>query len=111
MSLVIHEEVNYPGAMLSGPDNSGRFPEWFVEEQRTAWDEFQSLPAPNRKDQPWCFSNVSLLDLDSFQRVQPVPDNLRRDILERSHAVEEVAGRLVFAGNELILRDVVSEKL
>jgi Fe-S cluster assembly protein SufD len=111
MSLVADEKVRQPGAILSGPDESRQLPDWFVEEQRAAWNEFQRLPAPNRKDQPWRFSNVNLLDLTSFNRSQPLSDQLRGEILERSRALDEVSGRLVFAGDELIQREIVSEKL
>ena len=97
--------------ILSGPDDSRQFPEWFLEEQRTAWAEFERLPAPTRNDQPWRFSNVKLLDLSSFKRSEPVADDLRTWILEQSRALDAVSGRLVFAGDELILRDVISEKL
>jgi Fe-S cluster assembly protein SufD len=66
---------------------------------------------PNRNDQPWRFSTVKLLDLNAFTRSQPVPDAVRNEILERSQALSEVSARLVFAGDELIHRDVVSEQL
>jgi Fe-S cluster assembly protein SufD len=111
MSLLAHDEVMESGSILTGPIQTGELPAWFQEEQRAAWQEFQSLPAPSRKDQPWRFSNVSLLDLAPFKRSQRLPDDSRAAIIEQSRALEEVAGRMVFAGDELVLRDVISEKL
>lgn len=111
MSLVADEKVSESGTILSGPPESRQFPDWFVDEQHKAWDEFQRLPAPTRNDQPWRFSNVKLLDLSPFKRSQPLPDDVRNYVLEHSRALEEVSGRLVFAGDELVLRDVISEKL
>ena len=111
MSLLAHEEVMESGSILTGPIQTGELPAWFQEEQHAAWLEFQSLPAPSRKDQPWRFSNVSLLDLAPFKRSQRLPDDSRAAIIEQSRALEEVAGRMVFAGDELVLRDVISEKL
>ena len=111
MPLVTDKELREPGTILSGPDESRPFPDWFAAEQQSAWNEFQRLPPPHRTDQPWRFSTVNLLDLTPFKRSEAVPEQLRAQILEQSHAVDEVAGRLVFAGDELILRDVVSEKL
>ena len=67
-------------AILSGPLESREFPDWFREQQREAWEEFESLPSPTRKDQLWRFSNVGLLDLSSFKT--PVPTFERR-----SHAM------------------------
>jgi Fe-S cluster assembly protein SufD len=111
MSLLAHDEVMESGSILTGPIQAGELPAWFREEQRAAWQEFQSLPAPTRKDQPWRFSNVTLLDLAQFKRSQRLSDDLRAAMIEQSRALEEVAGRMVFAGDELILRDVISEKL
>jgi Fe-S cluster assembly protein SufD len=98
-------------SILTGPREEGDFPDWFREEQSAAWEQFESLPSPTRKDQPWRFSNVTLLDLASFKRSEKISEDSRAAILDQSHALEEVAGRMVFAGDELVLRDVISEKL
>ena len=98
-------------SILTGPSDSSQFPTWFREEQRAAWEQFESLPAPSRKDQPWRFSNVSLLDLTPFKRSDRLSDDSRAAIVEQSRSLEKVAGRMVFAGDELVLRDVISEKL
>jgi Fe-S cluster assembly protein SufD len=99
------------GGILSGPADSRDFPDWFREQQRAAWNQFESTPSPTRKDQLWRFSNVDLLDLASFKRAGELSDEDRASILDRSHALDKVAARLVFAGDELIHRDVVSEQL
>src|SRR5947209_19482013 len=101
MALLAQDELAQTG-ILSGPDSSRHFPDWFIEDQRLAWEEFQRLPTPTRNDQPWRFSNVKLLDLSAFKRSAPVPEELRLQILEESRALSEVAGRLVFAGDELV---------
>src|SRR5438132_12428271 len=111
MPVATHEPTIETGQILFGPDESRRVPDWFAQQQRTAWSEFERLPMPNRNDQPWRFSTVNLLDLNPFTRSQPVPDAIRSQILEDSQALSEVSGRLVFAGDELIHRDVVSEQL
>ena len=67
MSLVAHDEVKQSGNILSGPVESRDFPDWFREQQREAWKQFQSLPSPTRKDQLWRFANVDLLDLTPFK--------------------------------------------
>ena len=41
-------------------------PGWFRDRQHAAWAQFESLPFPNRKDQPWRFSNVDALDLSRY---------------------------------------------
>jgi len=109
MSLVIHQEEAAP--ILSRPAELRELPEWFRDRQRVAWKQFESLPNPTRKDQAWRFSNVGLLDLAKFQVGGTLTEEERDAILERSRGLDEVAGRMVFAGDQLIQRDVISDQL
>jgi Fe-S cluster assembly protein SufD len=111
MSLVAHDEAVEAGSILSGPVESRDFPDWFREQQRQAWKQFESLPAPTRKDQLWRFSNVDLLDLKPFKFGGTLSDKDREAILEQSRGLDEVAARLIFAGDQLIERDIVSDQL
>src|SRR5438552_13745432 len=111
MSLVAHDEVSQAGSILSGPAALRDFPDWFREQQGEAWKQFESLPSPTRKDQLWRFSNVDLLDLSPFKFSGAQSDDVRDAILEQSRGLDEVAARLIFAGDRLIHRDVVSEQL
>ena len=67
MSSVANHEDAKSGSILSGPAELRGFPDWFRDQQRAAWNQFESLPQPTRKDQAWRFSNVGLLDLAPFQ--------------------------------------------
>lgn len=100
-------------AILSGPaeDASGDLPDWFRQRQREAWSRFAAIPMPARKDQPWRFSNVSALALDPFRIAQPPDEDDRRDILEQSTGLADVAGRLIFADDHLLRRDPLPEAL
>src|SRR5438552_2971260 len=111
MSLVTHEELKQPSPVLSGPAELRELPEWFHDQQRAAWKQFESLPKPTRKDQAWRFSNVALLDLAPFKFGGTLSEEERTAILERSRGLDEVAGRMIFAGDELIERDVISDQL
>jgi len=97
--------------ILSGRVESRDFPDWFREQQRQAWKQFEALPSPTRKDQLWRFSNVDLLDLSPFKFGGILSDDERAAILDQSRGLDEVAARLIFAGDQLIHRDVVSEQL
>jgi len=97
--------------LLTGPVSSRQVPGWFREQQHEAWKQFEALPSPARKDQLWRFSNVDLLDLSQFRMSGPVSDKERSAILEQSRGLDDVAARLVFAGDELLERDSVSEQL
>ena len=105
------DEVSETGSILSGPVESRDFPEWFREQQQDGWKQFASLPSPKRKDQLWRFSNVDLLNLTPFTLGGALPDKERNAILEQSRGLDKVAARLIFAGDQLIERDVLSDQL
>ena len=109
MSLITHQEQAAP--ILSGPSESRDFPDWFRDQQCAAWQQFETLPNPTRKDQPWRFSNVGLLDLAPFKIGAPLSEDDRRNVLKYSRGLDEYAGRMIFANDQLIERDVVSDDL
>src|SRR5213595_1228597 len=109
MSLITHQEQAAP--ILSGPSESRDFPDWFRDQQRAAWQQFETLPNPTRKDQPWRFSNVGLLDVAPFRIGPPLSEDDRNNVLKYSRGLDEYAGRMIFANDQLIERDVVSEDL
>src|SRR5437899_441990 len=111
MASVAHDELTETGSILSGPVELPDFPAWFRDQQRVAWKEFEALPRPTRKDQAWRFSNVDLLDVTSFKFAGALGDEERAAILEQSRGLDEVAGRMTFAGDQLIERDGISDQL
>jgi Fe-S cluster assembly protein SufD len=110
MSLVTQEELKGT-PVLSGRPEMRDFPGWFRDQQRTAWQQFESLPKPTRKDQAWRFANVNLLDLAPFKYGSTLAEEDRATILEQSRGLNDVAGRMIFAGDQLIERDVISDQL
>jgi Fe-S cluster assembly protein SufD len=110
MSLVTQEELKGT-PILSGPPETREFPDWFRDQQSAAWNQFESLPNPTRKDQAWRFANVNLLDLSPFKYGDTLAETECATILEQSRGLEEVAGRMIFAGDQLIERDVISDQL
>src|SRR5712664_379319 len=109
MSLVTHQEQAVP--ILSGPSDSREFPDWFGDQQREAWKKFEELPTPTRKDQAWRFSNVALLNLAPFKISAPLSEDDRKNVLKYSRGLDHYAARIIFANDQLIERDVVSEDL
>jgi len=111
-SVVDHEKMQTgSGSILSGPADLRDMPDWFREQQRAAWNQFESLPQPTRKDQAWRFSNVGLLDLAPFKISPTLSEDDRKNILKYSRGLEQYAGRMIFANDQLVERDVVSEDL
>jgi len=111
MSSIAHHETVSSKEILSGPVDSRDLPDWFRAQQRTAWETFKSIPRPTRKDQPWRFSNVDLLDLAPFKVSPELSDDDRMNVRKYSEGLEQFAGRMIFAGDQLVERDVVSEDL
>lgn len=115
-SVVLDKETHAgpaggPRAILSGPADMPGLPDWFRKQQHAGWNQFQSIPAPTRKDQPWRFSNVDLLDLSPFARGLALSDEKRAQILEQSRGLNEITARLVFADDQLLHRDALPDKL
>src|SRR5207302_6179369 len=109
MSVTTEKQLQRSGSILSGPNDSADLPDWFREQQRVAWERFQSIPRPTRKDQPWRFSNVDLLDLASFRTAEPLSEDDRENILKYSRGLDQVAARVIFANDQLVERNIVSE--
>jgi Fe-S cluster assembly protein SufD len=107
------ESPQSPRAILSGSweSRSADLPSWFRDQQQAAWAKFEGLPYPNRKDQPWRFSNVSALDLSSYHFGAGLSQDERDEILDRSLGLDEVAGRLIFADDHLVRRDPLPPEL
>jgi len=111
MSSVTNHELAKSGSILSGHSETREFPDWFRDQQFAAWKQFESLANPTRKDQAWRFANVALLDLSPFKYSAGLTEEERAIILEQSRGLEQVAGRMIFAGDELVERDVISDQL
>src|ERR1043166_1340056 len=100
MSLVTNHEVTKSGSIVSGRSELRDLPQWFREQQHAAWEQFESLPQPTRKNQAWRFSNVGLLDLVPFQTSPPLSEEDRGNILKYSRGLEQYAGRMIFANDQ-----------
>ncbi len=100
-------------ALLAGVPASrhAHLPEWVRAQQQTAWTEFLAQPMPGRKDQAWRFSNVGALDLAPYSLPARLPEADRNEILDRSLGKNDGGARLVFADDQLLERDALSEEL
>jgi Fe-S cluster assembly protein SufD len=83
----------------SAPE-AGHWPGWFHQEQAKAWDLFQSLPLPTRRDEPWRFANIKATDLSGFSPAAPVKDAAA--LVARSSGLADLSAKLVFGNDTLI---------
>jgi len=79
--------------------------------QEAAWSTFTAIPMPVRNDERWRFANVKDLDLGAYAQPLPLGEANREDLLGRSRGLEAAAGRMVFANDQLLAREVLSESL
>src|SRR5438309_5911841 len=111
MFSVANHELVKSAPILSGPSELREFPDWFHDQQHAAWQQFEALPNPTRKDQGWRFSNVALLDLAPFKISAPLSEDDRKNVLKYSRGLDRYAARMIFANDQLVERDVVSKDL
>jgi Fe-S cluster assembly protein SufD len=82
-----------------------------TDAQQSAWETFQLLPLPARTEEAWRFSTIKALDLSRFSAALPVDDAAREELLGRSAGLDQSAGRMVFANDTLLSRDVYQDAL
>src|SRR5947199_7819759 len=107
MSAIAHDETVNSKGILSGLLELRDLPDWFSEQQHAAWQKFESIPRPTRKDQPWRFSNVDLLDLAPFSTPGPLSEDDRKNILKYSTGLDQFSARMIFANDQLVERTIV----
>ena len=55
---------------MTRPETVG-VPELLVEKRDAAWDEYRSLPMPTRKTEEWRYTDLTKLNPESFERMNP----------------------------------------
>ena len=76
-----------------------------------ARQQFDALPMPSRLEESWRFANFKALDLAPFAEPSTPFSGDRDRILKGSTGLAEVAGRMVFANDTLLSREVLSKEL
>lgn len=82
--------------------NHAGLPAWFAQSQLAAWEAFNSLPMPSRRDEAWRFADLKQLDFDAYVSPAPAagPAPGGADLLEKT------AARLVFVNDTLVSREI-----
>ncbi len=86
-------------------------PAWFQERQYRAWESFEALPLPHRKDQEWRFATLGKLDLTRYSPARNVDSTAAAALVARSHGNPQVAASMVLANDAVIDRQVLSAEL
>jgi Fe-S cluster assembly protein SufD len=99
--------------LTSGPaeQENHAFADWFSQLRFDAWKTFQDVPSPARTDEAWRFATIKALDLSEFTRAVPVEKSVAADLIRRSGGGLETAGRMIFANDQLISRELYAAEL
>jgi len=84
---------------------------WFWQLQFEGWESYQSLPMPQRTDEAWRFASIKALDISGYTKPQVVTEEDAAALIARSTGLEKTAGRMIFANDRLLKREVLSEDL
>jgi Fe-S cluster assembly protein SufD len=85
--------------------------DWFRQLQFEGWESYKSLPMPQRTDEAWRFASIKEIDISGYTKPQPVPDADCPELIVRSSGIKEAAGRMIFANDRLLKREVLSGEL
>jgi len=86
-------------------------PGWWKQAKREAFAAFQELPMPTRRSESWRFANIKNLGLDAY-RFAALPSISDADsIVRSSDLIDDYSARLVFADDQTIRSDGLSDEL
>ena len=97
--------------VTGGPADSENLPAWFRQARFEAWESFESLRLPTRTDEAWRFANLKSLDLTPFTQPRSASECEQAAQADRSTGLAQSAGRMIFANDELVSREVLSDSL
>lgn len=107
------EEDDAALILTSGPvDEANRgFADWFKQLRYEGWETFEKTPMPDRREEAWRFANIKAIDLSRVTRPRPVAEGEQAAFIARSAGLKEIAGKMVFANDELLSRETLSQDL
>ncbi len=110
-SRINHDESSL--ILTSGPaeQENHAFADWFSQLRFEAWKTFKDVPLPARTDEAWRFATIKALELSNFTRPAPVSEEVGAELIQRSAGGLETAGRMVFANDRLLSREVQAAAL
>lgn len=80
-------------------------PAWWLEAKKEAWNQYNALPLPTRKDERWRYSNLKGLKLDGFDLPEEASLHVPH-LPDFAHA-----GEMTFSNRQLIGRQTLPPEL
>lgn len=76
-----------------------------------AFGRFEALPKPGRLDEAWRFANYKAFDLAPYDLAPKPAAETPGAFIKRSRGLAETAGRMIFANDRLVSREVLGGAL
>jgi Fe-S cluster assembly protein SufD len=77
-------------------------PTWFIQRQHAAWESYQQLPNPKRKDEAWRFADVTKMALGGLHYALPLSETDARAAATRSVGLARTAAKVVVGNDQMI---------
>ena len=74
-------------------------PQWFIDLQNVAWEQYQNTPAPTRKMETWRFGDLKQLNLDNFIPASEIDTG---DLELELNGLEEVSAQFIFSNEDTV---------
>ena len=112
MSEALLEEKSVKRSFFDTPGPvDGNFPDWYTEAREAAWREYEEAPWPKRTHEAWRFADLKKLAFDEIVDPGEVGEADGAELITRSRALEESAGRIILANDQLIADPLLDAEL
>ena len=86
-------------------------PTWWRDLKKKAFAAYGELPMPTRKNETWRFASIAGLSLEGYDFAASATHTVHTELADRARLVAQRAGRIVFADNQLVTHERVSDEL
>jgi Fe-S cluster assembly protein SufD len=86
-------------------------PTWWRELKAKAFATYASLPMPTRKNETWRFASITGLSLEGYDFSASAGAEAHAALANQARLVDNRAGRLIFADNQLVVHERASDEL
>jgi Fe-S cluster assembly protein SufD len=84
---------------------------WIVARRKAAWEQFNALGLPKRKDETWRFASRLALEFGDYHLVDAPGQSIIDHVVEQSNLNSKAIARMVFADNHLVHKDPLTAEL
>ena len=109
--VLSHHSLDDPKVFEVHQEQTGIDQDWFKQDQQKAWDRYLELPYPARNNEKWRFAKVKHFTDTGSYRTAAQADEDSTHLVEESHRLEKVAGRIILTDDILAAPVELDEEL